>query len=53
MKNYIVTYTLSYTVEAENEEEALDKADDLIDRDYNSGWFCFDDWAVVSEESEE
>ena len=52
MKDYIVTYAVSYTVKAENEEEALDKADDLMNEDFDSGWFSFDNWEVT-EKSED
>ena len=50
MKEYTVTYKRAYSVEAENEEEALKKADELLENDIDSGWFCLDDYDIIEEE---
>ena len=52
MKEYKVTYKTSYWVEAENEEEALEKANEALNQSIEDGFFCLDDYDI-EEESED
>ena len=42
-KEYLVMFSASYRVDAENEEEALKKADDMLMEEFNSGVFPFEE----------
>ena len=54
MKKYKVTYKTSYVVEAENEDEALKKADKRLECDIDDSglWSCLDFWNITELNSE-
>ena len=44
-----VRYFIDYLVEAETDEEALEKGDEALNKDMNDGWFSLD-YEIMDEE---